>query len=62
MILCICSAVSEDTVRDIIKVHNCQDIPDLWKHIELCVTCASCKFAIEDIIKEEENNDQKSKT
>lgn len=52
MIICICRAVSDTTIRKVVEEHDILGIHELKQCMQVCDQCTCCKDAIEEIIEE----------
>jgi bacterioferritin-associated ferredoxin len=52
MVICVCSAITESTLRNLIKCNKIRSVRDFHK-LNVCCNCAKCYKEINDIIKEE---------
>lgn len=50
MVACICHAVSDDVLEEIIDNHGCQTIEDIRDRIDICQSCRQCEMWIEKML------------
>ena len=55
MYICLCYAITEQTIRNEIK-HGCYKLKDLQKKTFIGKSCGSCLEQVEKIIKQEKSN------
>lgn len=56
MIVCVCSNINESKMRNLIKCNKIKSVREFHK-LQLCCNCAKCYKEVQDIIREENEQD-----
>jgi bacterioferritin-associated ferredoxin len=56
MIICVCSNINETNLRNLIKYNKIKSVRE-FHNLQLCCNCAKCYKEVQDIIREENEQD-----